>query len=232
MKPEPLTKILQHRQQIITILLLLISGSLLYLLLVRLGFIAPVQELPQILCIKNCQPEQNFHTPIAANQLLNYDQSLEQLINKNSTKNKISILIEKSQHRLTIYYDRKPVKSYPVVFGGNSTGDKYGEGDKKTPEGILRIKDLYPHPQWSKFIWLDYPNTQSWRKHFQAKADGKLPWYIPVGGQVGIHGVPMGADKMIDDRTNWTWGCPSLKNQDVDELYQWVEKGTVVEILP
>ncbi|WP_390842477.1 MULTISPECIES: L,D-transpeptidase [Nostoc] len=27
-------------------------------------------------------------------------------------------------------------------------------------------------------------------------------------------------------------GCPSLKNKDVDEIYQWVHKGTVVEILP
>ncbi|WP_235526544.1 L,D-transpeptidase family protein [Nostoc piscinale] len=131
-----------------------------------------------------------------------------------------------------MYYDLKPVKSYPVVFGSNSVGDKYGEGDKRTPEGILKVRDLYPHPQWSKFIWLDYPNGQSWRKHFQAKINGKLAWHIPIGGQVGIHGVPIGTDKMISDRYNWTLGCPSLKNQDVDELYQWVEKDTVVEILP
>ncbi|MCC5637567.1 L,D-transpeptidase [Nostoc sp. CHAB 5844] len=232
MKQEPLRKILLHHQQIIIILLLLISGSLLYLLLVRLGLMAPIQEIPQILCIKNCQPEQNFHTPLAGNQLLNYDNPLEQLISKNSNKKKISILIEKSQHRLTLYYDLKPIKSYSVVFGSNSLGDKYGEGDKKTPEGILRIRDLYPHPQWSKFMWLDYPNVQSWQKHFQAKADGKLAWQISIGGEVGIHGVPVGADKMIDDRYNWTLGCPSLKNKDIDELYQWVEKGTVVEILP
>jgi lipoprotein-anchoring transpeptidase ErfK/SrfK len=37
---------------------------------------------------------------------------------------------------------------------------------------------------------------------------------------------------MISDRYNWTLGYPSLKNKDVDELYQWVQKGTVVEILP
>jgi murein L,D-transpeptidase YafK len=232
MKQEPLKKISLHRQQIIIILLLLISGSSLYLLLVRLGFIAPLTELPQVLCIENCQPNQNFHTPLAGNQLLNYDQSLEQLISKTNNKNKISVLIEKSKHRLTLYYDQKPVKSYPVVFGANSLGDKYGEGDTRTPEGILRIRDLYPHPQWSKFIWLDYPNVQSWRKHFQAKVDGKVAWQIPIGGEVGIHGVPAGTDKMIDDRYNWTLGCPSLKNKDVNELYQWVAKGTIVEILP
>jgi murein L,D-transpeptidase YafK len=231
MKTEPLKKILPHRQKIVIILLLLLSGSLSYLLLVRLGLIPPLQELPQVLCIKNCQSEQNFHPPLAGNQLLNYDKPLEQLI-KIDNKNKISLLIEKSKYRLTIYHNLTPIKSYPVVFGTNPKGDKYGEGDRRTPEGILKIKDLYPHPQWSKFIWLDYPNAQSWRKHFQAKVDGKLAWQIPIGGEVGIHGVPVGTDKMISDRNNWTWGCPSLKNKDVDEIYQWVEKGTLVEVLP
>jgi hypothetical protein len=44
-------------------------------------------------------------------------------------------------------------------------------------------------------------------------------------------GVPQGRDEMIDARQNWTWGCPSLKNQDVDELYKLVKTGTLVEIL-
>jgi murein L,D-transpeptidase YafK len=232
MKQEPLKKISLHRQKIVILLLLLISGSVFYLLLVRLGLMAPIQEIPQFLCLKNCQSEQNFHTPQAGNNLLNYNKQLEQLISKTHNKDKISLLIEKSKHRLTLYYDLKPLKSYPVVFGSNPRGDKYGEGDTKTPEGILRVKDLYPHPQWSKFIWLNYPNVESWRKHFQAKVDAKLAWYIPIGGQVGIHGVPAGTDRMIDDRYNWTLGCPSLKNKDVDELYQWVAKGTIVEILP
>lgn len=231
-KQEPVKKIPWHRQKIVIILLLLLSGSLFYLLLVRLNLMVPLSELPQLLCITNCQPEQNFHPSLAGNQLLNYDKSLEQLISQTNNKNQVSVLIEKSKHRLTLYYDLKPIKSYPVVFGTNSVGDKYSEGDRRTPEGIFTIKDLYPHPQWSKFIWLDYPNAQSWRKHFQAKVDGKLPWQIPIGGEVGIHGVPVGTDRMIDDRHNWTWGCPSLKNKDVDELYKWVKQGTVVEILP
>ncbi|MEM7726994.1 MAG: L,D-transpeptidase [Cyanobacteria bacterium P01_A01_bin.45] len=47
--------------------------------------------------------------------------------------------------------------------------------------------------------------------------------YNTIGGQVGIHGVPPQSDRMIDDRKNWTWGCLSLKNQNVDELYQVVK---------
>ncbi|MDF2388685.1 L,D-transpeptidase [Nostoc ellipsosporum NOK] len=232
MTKEPPDKNYFYRQKIFTILLVLISGSLIYLLLVRLGLMVPVEQIPGVLCLDNCQRELKFHIPPVGNQLLNYDKPVEQLIPRVNDKKNISLLIEKSKHRLTLYHERKPLKSYPVVFGANPVGDKQAEGDSKTPEGILRIKDLYPHPQWSKFLWLDYPNVQSWRKYFQAKVSGKLAWHIPIGGEVGIHGVPVGGDKMISDRYNWTLGCPSLKNKDVDELYQWVQKGTVVEILP
>ncbi|MEA5553209.1 L,D-transpeptidase [Anabaena cylindrica UHCC 0172] len=229
---EALTKNVKQHGIIFSIPLFFIAGSIFYWLLLRVGLIFPVTEIPEILCIYNCKLEQKIHKPIIGDELLNYDQPIEKLITKPINKQKISILIEKSQHRLTLYYNLSPIKSYPVVFGANPTGDKQREGDKKTPEGILQIQDLYPHPQWSKFMWLNYPHPQSWRKHFQAKINGELAWYIPIGGQVGIHGVPAGADEMIDARNNWTLGCPSLKNKDVDEIYQLVQKGTVVEILP
>ncbi|BAZ17078.1 hypothetical protein NIES4071_89560 [Calothrix sp. NIES-4071] len=87
---------------------------------------------------------------------------------------------------------------------------------------------LYPHPQRSKFMWLDYPNRESWKKHLLAKSEGEFDWFLPVGGEVGIHGVPQGSDGFIDKRQNWTLGCPSLKNKDVDEIYGVVQRGTVV----
>jgi L,D-transpeptidase catalytic domain len=232
MKQQPLKKNDLSYRKILTTLVLLVIGFGFYLLLIRLGFMLPLNEISEVLCIKPCQPEKKLHTPPPGVHLLNYDKSLAQLVATGNNKKDISLLIEKSKYRLTLYYNLKPLKSYPVVFGTNPTGDKQGEGDRRTPEGILQIKDLYSHPQWSKFLWLNYPNAQSWRKHFQAKANGQLAWYFPVGGQVGIHGVPIGADRMIDDRQNWTWGCPSLNNKDVDELYQWVQVGTVVEIVP
>ena len=126
----------------------------------------------------------------------------------------------------------QPVKSYLVVFGDNPTGDKFYEGDRKTPEGIFHILDFYDHPDWSRFMWLDYPNPQAWRENFQAKLAGKINWTLPIGGQVGIHGVPTGQDSLIEKRSNWTWGCISLKNNDVKEIYQVVSVGTMVEIVP
>lgn len=216
--------ILQH-------LPLVVASSVLYVLLVRLGFAAPLLALPDIVCLNSCLTDEKIHEPVAGDRLLNYQQSVEQLVGKEIDKSKTSILIEKSKHRLTLYYDRKPIKSYPVVFG-EPLGDKRQEGDLKTPEGLLRIQDLYTHPSWSKFLWLDYPNPNSWRKHFQAKVTGQLSWLATIGGEVGIHGLPQGADNLVDTRSNWTLGCPSLKNSDVDELYSVVQVGTIVEIVP
>ena len=223
---------LKYKNQIKIILLLVFTTSTLYFLLTRLGFIFPISDIPEIFCIKGCPSLQNIHTPILGNELLNYNQTVEELIGESIDKDKTSILIEKSKYRITLYYNKEPIKSYPVVFGSSPTGDKFQEGDRRTPEGIHRIKDLYPHPSWSKFIWLDYPNAASWRKHLQAKSQGKISWLNSIGGEVGIHGVPEGSDGMIDKQQNWTLGCPSLKNKDVDELYKLVKVGTLVEVIP
>ncbi|MBT3756536.1 MAG: L,D-transpeptidase, partial [Candidatus Cloacimonetes bacterium] len=50
------------------------------------------------------------------------------------------------------------------------------------------------------------------------------------GGEIGIHGVPAGYDNMIDEKYNWTLGCISLKNVDVNEIYKLIKVGTRIEI--
>ncbi len=208
-------------------------GSLVatYTLLVRSGYIFPVSLWNEIWC-ESCDTKSNYHQPPLGAETIPTRQPLVKLLADRVDKGRISILIEKSQHRLTIYYDKGVVKSYPIVLGDQPKGDKLLEGDKRTPEGIFQLKDTYPHPQWSKFLWLDYPNASSWRKHLAAKQTGEIPWSKSIGRDVGIHGVPVDNDKLIDKQVNWTWGCISLKNSDVDEIYQVSRVGTLVEILP
>ena len=105
------------------------------------------------------------------------------------------------------------------------------QGDRCTPEGTFKVKMKYPHRLWSKFIWIDYPTVESWEKHNKAKAEGKIPKNADIGGNIGIHGVPEGYDYAIDYRQNWTFGCISLKNADIDELYEFVNANTAVKIV-
>ncbi|MBC8756526.1 L,D-transpeptidase [Kordia sp. YSTF-M3] len=155
--------------------------------------------------------------------------TLKQLL---PTKTAIRILIDKSDYTLSVFASDTLVKEYAVVFGGNPTGDKHKEGDKRTPEGVFGMRDKYPHRNWSKFIWIDYPNADSWKKFNQRKADGIIKDGETIGGEVGIHGVPDGMDHMIDDKRNWTLGCISMKNAAINEIYPYITKRTQIKIQP
>lgn len=173
-----------------------------------------------------------YTAPATTPVLLNKNQALPELLPPQFKRSKISLLVEKSLYRLTLYYDKKPLKSYPVVLGPEPVADKRREGDGATPEGVFHLRNLYPHAAWSKFMWVDYPTHDSWRKHTQAKAAGQIPPNATIGGEIGIHGVPNNANHLIDERQNWTAGCVSLKNPDIDEIYAVSSKGMRVEIRP
>ncbi|AFY40163.1 ErfK/YbiS/YcfS/YnhG family protein [[Leptolyngbya] sp. PCC 7376] len=155
------------------IALLLFGGAISYFALVKANLLMPLSEIPEVFCLLSCEPEEAFHPAIEGDDFLNYEQALEQVINENFAQGEISILVEKAKLRLTVFQDRQPMKSYPIVLGSAPEGDKFHEGDRKTPEGIYYVRDLYPHSAWFKFIWLDYPRPESWREHFQAKLSGE-----------------------------------------------------------
>jgi murein L,D-transpeptidase YafK len=144
----------------------------------------------------------------------------------------IQVKVFKSDYKLEVWDSEKALRSYKIVLGGNPTGQKLMEGDRKTPEGTFKVRNLYPHAKWSKFIWFDYPNEQSELNHAQAKADGTLPAKASIGGEVGIHGVPEGMDYWVEEGANWTLGCVSLTNTDVNDLYSVIQKGTNITIFP
>jgi murein L,D-transpeptidase YafK len=212
------------------LILAVLGTGLIYKVGISRGVLPSVADLKQLQGPPIvCPPDEKIHTPPAA--FVKTDQTLAKLLPGGFDRTKVSVLIEKSQYRLTVFYNQKPLKSYPVVFG-NGEGDKRREGDLKTPEGILRIRDKYPHESWSKFLWLDYPNPQSECKHNRAKQRREIPINSSIGGEVGIHGVPVFQDLLVETKMNWTWGCPSLRRQDVDELYEVTQIGTIVEIVP
>lgn len=145
-------------------------------------------------------------------------------------RDKVFLLIIKSNYRLYLYEDTKLLKTYKVVFGNNNLGDKRMEGDRETPDGTFYITDKHPDKRWNKFILLDYPNKESIEKFDYRKAHGLIPKNAKIGGGIGIHGCRPGVQLGIDLRVNWTNGCIGMKNADVDELYSIVKVGTPVVI--
>lgn len=146
-------------------------------------------------------------------------------------KEDLSLFIDKSDYTLQVLADTTIVKTYAMVLGTNPIDDKLMQGDRATPEGIFKVRASYPHKSWSKFIWIDYPTKNSWKKHNAAKTENRIPKDVKIGGEIGIHGVPNNRDTLINNKQNWTWGCISLKNDDINELFEVVYDGMEIEIV-
>lgn len=145
-------------------------------------------------------------------------------------RNKIFLVVDKLAYRVYVYEDITLIRSYPAVFGNKDLEDKRMEGDKETPEGIYYIVAKKMDPRWSRFLLLDYPNSQDLEKFRERKAEGLIPPGARVGNGIGIHGTWPRDGFVFRYRQNWTDGCISIPNQDIDELYDLVETGTPVVI--
>lgn len=148
--------------------------------------------------------------------------------NINGSNKPTVIVVHKLSRKLTFYQGLTPLKTYPVVLGNDPYNDKLCQGDTCTPEGVYRVRAKYPHSKWDYFIWLDYPNTQNWLKFGRAKKAGLLPPDADIGGQVGIHGTEDLSRNLSG--VNWTKGCVSLLNKDLEEIYPLVNDKTLVVI--
>ncbi|MBO9570911.1 MAG: L,D-transpeptidase, partial [Chitinophagaceae bacterium] len=151
-------------------------------------------------------------------------------IKKKDPAGTVYIIVDKSDYELSIYDDDGWYATYPVVFGNKSLGDKMMEGDRKTPEGSFKIISKRPHNKWNKIMVLDYPTKESWDKFNRRKAQGLIPKSAKIGGGIAIHGTWPHDDIVVDGYMNWTQGCVSLRNEDLDEIYDFINPGTTVII--
>ena len=144
-----------------------------------------------------------------------------------------AIVIRKEERTLTVYHRTEQTKVYPIVLGIASYGPKVYQGDLRTPEGVYHIASKRPHARWNRFMLLSYPNDEDRSRYAMALSEGRVPiidGHAPgIGGSVGIHGTDREDSNVRGD--DWTFGCISLMNQHVAELYDTVPIGTPVLIL-
>ncbi len=170
---------------------------------------------------------------ISAPKLVGEGEDLADIIGRESIdQEEVELLIKKKDRTLSVVAGNQILKTYKVVIGQAPEGDKMMQGDLKTPEGAFKVRAKYPHAEWHKFIWIDYPNEESWKKFKERKKNGDIPRDAKIGGEIGIHGVPTGMDLWIDLGSDWTLGCIALKNDAVDEIYEYVKESTPVWIEP
>ncbi len=135
------------------------------------------------------------------------------------------ILVDKSERTLVLFSSGKPIRSYPVSLGRNPVGHKRYEGDKRTPEGIYIIDGKNPNSAFHLSLHISYPNERDKRV---ARERGWDP-----GGAIVIHGLPTGLIKTSAKyERDWTDGCIAVSNAAIEEIWDLVDEGTLIEITP
>lgn len=147
------------------------------------------------------------------------------------------IVISKSKRQLLLYADDKLLRAYTVGLGFSPVADKVREGDGATPEGEFYIFTKNEQSAYYLSLGISYPNIEDAQRglrdsliteeQYQQIIDAIQrkavpPQNTPLGGQIYIHG--RGA------RSDWTWGCVALDDDDIKELFEAIPVGTRVTI--
>ena len=155
------------------------------------------------------------------------------------------IHVTKDEQRVDVYAGTERLRTYDADLGYNAFADKKQRGSLserdhwRTPEGEFHVVRKNPNSQYYKALVINYPTAEdaargleegliSRAEHdaiVEANArNAKPPMNTKLGGWIEIHGDGTGR------QYNWTRGCVALTNDEMDELWEWVDEGTPVYI--
>jgi murein L,D-transpeptidase YafK len=138
----------------------------------------------------------------------------------------VALVVVKERNLMEVYRNGRKVASYRVDLGSNNLAQKYRQGDRATPEGRYRIRELKDRgrSQYYRALLLDYPTQEDLRRIQAAKEAGVVPQGARPGALIEIHGE---GGRGVD----WTNGCVAVTNREMDELFRIVRVGTPVTIV-
>jgi murein L,D-transpeptidase YafK len=157
------------------------------------------------------------------------------------------LIINRSTYTINLYEDTLFIKSYRASFGKNVSLPKTKANDYATPVGEYAICSIDTSNVYYKFLRLNYPNliddAEGLRKGLinQKEYDElRFEYYYAecptlktaLGGNIGIHGIGRMnyIFKNLPFVFNWTDGSIAVSNEDIDEIYSIVKKGTKIVI--
>ncbi len=142
-----------------------------------------------------------------------------------SSATEYALVVDKSKNRLYVYRNLGPglppelVDDYYIVLG-KSTGDKFKEGDLRTPNGVYFVTSYLPDEKLpplygSGAFPVNYPNE--FDRHLRKTGNG-----------IWLHGT----DKEFYSRPPLdTEGCVVLTNEEFSRIGQYVEIGRTPVII-
>lgn len=157
--------------------------------------------------------------PVIAKEVPKY---ANKLLSELETYSKF-IVVDKASMRV-ILYDKygQELKAYGMACAKNY-GTKHKKADSRTPEGFFSLEGKYDSTDW--LFTDDNGHTSPKKGQFGPRF---LRIKTPVSMQIGIHGT--GSPWSIGHRASH--GCIRITNENILELYDLVEKGMPVMVLP
>ena len=131
------------------------------------------------------------------------------------------IVIIKSDRKLYLFNQDDVLESFDIDLGFAPSAPKEVEGDGRTPEGRYFIDRKNPESAFHLSLGISYPNEDDMAR---AEEMGAEP-----GGDIFIHGARRPGDPRGPD---WTAGCISVSNREIEKIYAMVKVGTVIDIFP
>lgn len=134
-----------------------------------------------------------------------------------------SVVVQKAARRIYLLNGSSVLRAYDMDLGFAPVGDKKVEGDGKTPEGQYIVDRRNPNSLYHLSIGINYPSPDDIA---EASAMGQEP-----GGDIFIHGRGRGYRESRGGR-DWTAGCISVSDDEIEEIYAMVRDGTPIFLQP
>ncbi len=149
------------------------------------------------------------------------------------------IVVKKSDRTLELWDGDSLYGSYPIGLGWDPLGDKYEEGDGRTPEGTYYVCTRNNLSRFYLSLGVSYPNIEDAQEAvetgvidqttYQQITDAinqkkQPPWNTAMGGEIMIHGH--------GSQSDWTAGCVAVENNIMDILWDYCPLGTPIIINP
>jgi murein L,D-transpeptidase YafK len=136
------------------------------------------------------------------------------------------IRVIKSERVLQLLADGAVLKSFPIALGRHPKGPKQRLGDGRTPEGFYVIDRRTVNTPYHRALHVSYPNIMDLRRAQAA--------HMPPGGAIFIHNMPatFGHHDPVRFFVDWTDGCIAVGNIAIEEIWNAIDDGAVIEIQP
>jgi hypothetical protein len=159
-----------------------------------------------------------------AGQQAQWEKAAQDLLRWTKRTARTAILVDKLEHRCLLLAAGRVERVYVANLGRNWYRLKTQEHDASTPEGEYKAKSKLRSGGFGRALLLDYPNAADWARFNALKKTGAISAGARIGGDIQIHGGGR-------HNSDWTDGCVSLENAEMDDLYNRAYIGMPVTIV-